>query len=393
MPHDEEILGLKDYKIKEIRRDGGGVALHVRYTGRVACPHCDCTSLRKKDRFVRQLRHETWGQRCTTLHLDSLKFLCLGCGKYFNQRFPGVLPRRRSTEVFRRYIFRQHYDGVNRKRLAIRQKIGQATAERWFQDYIVREVSTMKGELCPTILGIDEHFFTRKKGFATTFCDLKHHKVYDVVLGRSEAALEGYFRSLRGKEKVKVVCIDLSSSYRSLIRKHFPNAKIVADRFHVIRLVNYHFMATWRLLDPVASKSRGLVSLMRRHRKKLKPHQVPMLQDYLDKNPHVKTIYEFKQKLTALLCQKTATAKTCKRYHAPRLIKMIKELKSSGLPQLETLGRTLDSWSQEIACMWRFSKNNGITEGFHNKMETISRMAYGFRNFQNYRLRIRAMCS
>jgi hypothetical protein len=42
--------------------------------------------------------------------------------------------------------------------------------------------------------------------------------------------------------------------------------------------------------------------------------------------------------------------------------------------------------SQEIATMWRFTRNNGITEGFHNKMETISRQAYGFRNFENYRL-------
>jgi transposase len=38
--------------------------------------------------------------------------------------------------------------------------------------------------------------------------------------------------------------------------------------------------------------------------------------------------------------------------------------------------------------MWRFSKTNGITEGFHNKMEMISRRAYGFRNFENYRLRV-----
>jgi transposase len=36
--------------------------------------------------------------------------------------------------------------------------------------------------------------------------------------------------------------------------------------------------------------------------------------------------------------------------------------------------------------MWRFSKSNGITEGFHTKMEMISRRAFGFRNFQNYRL-------
>jgi transposase len=47
---------------------------------------------------------------------------------------------------------------------------------------------------------------------------------------------------------------------------------------------------------------------------------------------------------------------------------------------------------EPIVAMWRFSKTNGITEGFHNKMEMISRRAYGFRNFENYRLRVLTHC-
>ena len=43
--------------------------------------------------------------------------------------------------------------------------------------------------------------------------------------------------------------------------------------------------------------------------------------------------------------------------------------------------------------MWRFTRNNGITEGFHTKMEVLQRQAYGFRNFSNYRLRVGVMCS
>lgn len=57
-----------------------------------------------------------------------------------------------------------------------------------------------------------------------------------------------------------------------------------------------------------------------------------------------------------------------------------------------TLGKTFESWSEELVRMWRFTKNNGITEGFHTKMEMINRRAYGFRNFENYRLRVRALC-
>ena len=54
--------------------------------------------------------------------------------------------------------------------------------------------------------------------------------------------IESTLMSYKGRENVKVVCMDLSSGYRSIVRRCFPRAKIVADRFHVIRLVLYHFM-------------------------------------------------------------------------------------------------------------------------------------------------------
>jgi transposase len=250
----------------------------------------------------------------------------------------------------------------------------------------------MSAEPCPIVLGIDEHFFTKRKGYATTFCDLKNHKVYDVVLGRSERSLDRYLSRLKGKDRVRVVCIDLAGSYRAMIRKHFPNAKIVADRFHVIRIVNHHFLAAWREIDPLASRNRGLLSLMRRHEKNLKPEQKIRLNAYLREQPALRAIYDYKQRLCRLLCKRGATKRIAKRW-IPVLLEYIHKLKHCGIEQLETLGRTLGSWDQEIVAMWRFTKNNGITEGFHNKMETITRQAYGFRNFKNYRLRVRVMCA
>ncbi len=59
---------------------------------------------------------------------------------------------------------------------------------------------------------------------------------------------------------------------------------------------------------------------------------------------------------------------------------------------LRTLAKNLTSWLEPIVAMQRFSKTNGITEGFHNKMEMISRRAYGFRNSENYRLRVLTHC-
>jgi transposase len=72
---------------------------------------------------------------------------------------------------------------------------------------------------------------------------------------------------------------------------------------------------------------------------------------------------------------------------------MIQALKQSPFKQLKTLGKTIYQWQEEIVRMWRFSKSNGITEGFHHKMKLIQRRAYGFRNFENYRLRVKVLCS
>ena len=136
-----------------------------------------------------------------------------------------------------------------------------ATVERWFQDFLRLRAAERSGAPCPPVLGIDEHFFTRRQGYATTFCDLREPQ----GLRRRAGAQRGRAGALSGsvwkaRAEVRVVCMDLASSYRALVRKHFPNARIVADRFHVIRLINHHFLACWRDLDPAGSKNRGLLS-------------------------------------------------------------------------------------------------------------------------------------
>jgi len=388
----EAVTGLPEYEVISIEEVGGCIRIGVRCTGEVSCPDCGDNRLRLKDRRVRRPRHESWGDRHTELELISRKWRCQGCGRTFWQRFPGILPRLRASERFRRSVCQKHFDGISRSRLGRRERISSATIERWFGWFLRLLAGERISRQCPRILGIDEHFFTRRDGYATTFCDLKNHKVHDVVLGRSEASLEGYLRSLEGKDLVEAVCMDLAPGYRALVRKHFPQARIVADRFHVIRTVNHHFLACWREIDPVGAKHRGLVSLMRRHRHNLSIQQHERLSAYLKEHPALEAIYRFKQRLTYLLLAKGRNHKRCQRL-AQRFLSDIAALRCCGFAPLATLGETLYSWREEIACMWRFTRNNGITEGFHTKMEVLQRQAYGFRNFQNYRLRVKVMCS
>jgi transposase len=223
------------------------------------------------------------------------------------------------------------------------------------------------------VLGIDEHFFTRKKGYATTFVDLRKHKVFDVRLGRSELSLSPYLKGLEGRDNVQVMVMDLSETYRSIARRYFPNATIVADRFHVVRLINQHFLKVWQQHDPEGRKNRGLLSLMRRHQWHLKDEQHANLMTYLADYPVLQALYEAKQKLVGFMLLKTVTAHRMKA-KLPGYLELLEQLRDS---PLRALAKTLTSWMEPIVAMWRFSKTNGITEGFHNKMEMISRRAYG----------------
>lgn len=392
MTDSEILLGLPQYEISSIERSGGTITISARYAGPISCPKCGSSQLRSKGWCRRSVRHDDWGFRRGILDLKVRKSRCLGCGHFFRQHVPGVQPYQRASESFQEMVYQQHLDGINRSRLGRRKGIGAATVQRYFLRHLQRRARQDHAPVCPQVLGIDEHFFTRKKGYATTFCDLKNHRIYDVTLGRSEASLEAYFLRLKGKEQVRIVCMDLAAVYRAIVKKQFPNAMIVADRFHVIRLVNHHFLACWRDLDPHGSKNRGLISLMRRHRCNLKPEQEIRLLTYLAEHPALEVVYAFKQRLCDLLLHKHRTRKQCAKL-VPRFLRTILELRQSGLAQLITLGETLQAWSEEIGRMWRFTRSNGITEGFHNKMETISRQAYGFRNFENYRQRVQVLCS
>lgn len=355
------------------------------------CPRCSSSSLKIKAYVVRELKHSIWEGKLLLLHLKVPKIVCKVCKRYFMAHVPGVLPKKRATERFRKEVFELHHGGITQKHLSITHGIGIATVERWYQDFVVYRVNELKGRPCPLVLGIDEHFFTRKKGYATTLVDLKNNKVFNVSLGRSEASLKGFLSQLVERERVQVAVMDLSETYRSLVQKYFPNAKIVADRFHVVRLLNQQFMKIWGLLDPVGRKNRGLLSLLRRHEWNLRPEQIPKLQSYFDEVPGLEEVYRFKQDLMRILLKKHQT-KAEVRDLIPQLLWHLEELLNSPWEPMQTFGKTLQSWLEPIVRMWRFSKNNGITEGFHNKMEMISRRAFGFRNFQNYRLRVIALC-
>ena len=355
------------------------------------CSCCGGERLHSKGRYERRVRHLPWMGLDTELIIACRRYECAGCSRSFVQPLNGVMPGRRSTEPWRKSIYERHDDGICASVLAVRERTAPATVGRIYAQFTERKARERLSLDCPQVLGIDEHTLHKGMRFATTFCDLKQRRVFDISPGRSEAELAGYLQTLRGRERVRVVCIDLSNTYRAMIRRWFPNAAIVADRFHAVRLAGLHLMRVARQLCPQLGWNRSWLGLLRMRSDRLDAQQRVRLRRLFELHPQLEGVYEMKESICRLLCLKHLKAKACKE-HIPQLLQQIKTLGQSGLEAAQTLAKSLSEWIEEIVRMWRFTRNNGITEGFHRKMKLIQRRAYGFRSFNNYRLRVIAQC-
>jgi len=351
MPKTNHILNLPGFTIKSISKYSPAIVEAV-YHRKARCLYCGNKKLRKKDSFLREVKHQLLGIKPMVLRFKAYKFYCPHCQRYFNQRFPGILKHQRATEKLKEQVFHYHNRGVSQKDLAKDIHVGHSTIERWYHKGYVKKNQTILHRHCPTVLGIDEHSFSKKQGYATTFCDLRKHRVFDIVKGRSAKSLNTFLSQLPGKHRVKVICIDLSCSYKSIVKKYFPNAKIVSDRFHVIRLMNYHFLKAYQKIDPDIKYGRKLLGCLRTNPENLSAKQVLARECYLNDNHAIRIIYEFKQQLHQFLMKKTQTKKQCQRL-ITMLLPMIQLLQNSALESLKTFGNTLDEWQEEIVRMWR----------------------------------------
>ena len=273
-------------------------------------------------------------------------------------------------------------EGISNKALAKRYQCSESTIERVIHrcyDEILRQRS--KNPL-PHVLGIDEHSIHKGRKYAVTLVDLRNHSVYEVLEGKSLETILPRIRSMPGADRVKVVCMDLSPTFRSLANRIFPQARVVADRFHVIKLIIEAFLEFCREAEPDIRWKRGITMALRKHRENLTERQRRLLAELFRKNRGIAIAHQFKEKLCRLLRLKGRTRAGCVK-PLRELKRCVDELLHDAPVLFRKLGRTLREWFEPIIRMWRFTRNNGITEGFHRKMKLIQRRAYGFRNFGN----------
>ncbi len=357
------------------------------------CPHCGSECYVHGSRY-RKAKFMNREGAIKDLRIKIKRFKCRSCSITFSQdtRELGIMPYARRNEKLNRAIGKKMSQGLCNKHIAQEFNISTSTVERTLHKVYHQHVKEVSNYSCPLYLGIDEHSIHKGKRYAVTLVDLKNHRVYEVIEGKNTAKLEAALRKLKGREKVKMVCMDLCTQFRSVVQRLFPQAKIVADRFHVIRVIIETLLNYCKEVEPDIRWQRGIINVLRKNNSNLTVKQNQLLEKVLNDKTILRPAYEFKEKLCELLRLKAQTPSNCKK-HLKKLKVLMEKMKYESDIHFKRLYKTMSSWFTPIIRMWRFTLNNGITEGFHRKMKLIQRRAFGFRNFENYRLRVLVECS
>lgn len=227
---------LRNFRVHQTRPTSQGQISYCDYyaPNPVECPRCRAGNVEFYDHYQRRAQFLLKGYEKRELIIKAKRYKCPHCGRVFREPIEGLKPWQRSSTALRTHMAQRYRQGVCNKNIAKEFKVSESTVERIIHERYEAKVKEALNYPAPMVIGIDEHKI-RKRRFATTIVDLKNHRVYDVIVGKSEVKIGSRIRSYPDRMKVKVVCMDLSSPYRSLVQRCFPNAKIVADRFHVIK--------------------------------------------------------------------------------------------------------------------------------------------------------------
>ena len=267
-------------------------------------------------------------------------------------------------------------------------KVSSGFLYKVYFEQIEHKLKERKGVHWPEVLGIDEHFFSRSKGyreFVTMFTDLRKRKMFEVSLGRSNKDLIHQVDKIPGREKVKLISIDMSGTYKSFVKLMFPNAQIISDKFHVLRLLNPAIMSAGKKIVGHRQELKIRRRLLN-SRVNLDYWMRADIDFYLKDKPELKELYQFKEKLFELYRMKGFNKAKLK------LEKLIERMKVSKLEAIKKLGRTLNRWKNEVVNYFRHKLTNAFTEAMNNTGKLVQKQAYGYKSFVNYRLRLLSAC-
>ena len=240
----------------------------------------------------------------------------------------------------------------------------------------------------PYVLSIDE--FKGNAGgekYQTIVTDAKNGKVLDILPNRFESDLIRYFRGFSNKDNVHYFVTDMNPHFKNVASICFPKAKIIADRFHVIRQVMWAMENVRKNEQKMLSEQfrkyfKRSKSLLSKSMKKLKPEEMERLALMFEIAPRLAKAYDLKNKFMAVMNCKSSTE------GRKQLADWLFLAEFQGLPEFAACITAYRNWFQEILNSMDVTFSNGFTEGCNNKTKVLKRVCFGVRNFSRFRNRI-----
>lgn len=325
------------------------------------------------------------------------------CGRStWSERSEQIAPRAVMTERARKALAeRVNIDGDTIAAAATEFGVGWHTANTAVAEHtdpVIDAPGRLEGI---TAIGVDEKRFlnaTPKKRtrFTTQIVGLEGHRVLDVIEGRSRSVL-GDWLIERGEAwcaQIQVATLDPAAGYRAALEEHLPNATLVVDHFHAIKLANTAIDDVRRRVqqdtlghrgrkgDPLYRARRVLLSASER----LSEERFEWMQSLItagDPDGEVGAAWVAKELLRSVY------AATSIAHAKRRLIVFYQHVAEVAVPELTRLARTIERWQEEVLAYHTMGHtSNGRVENLHMLTEKIRRNSHGFTNITNYRRRI-----
>ena len=383
-------FGLVGYTYVRTAYEEGKMIFTIKHNrDKLHCPECRSRDLVLRGSSPRRFRMVPIGSKPIFLDLDVQRVGCRRCNTVRQVELGFADSRFSYTRAFERYVLElSKYMTI--LDVARHLHVSWDTIKDIQKHYLTKKFSR------PSLkdlryMAIDEIAVSKGHRYLTVVLDLETGAVIFVGDGKGADALEPFWKRLRHcPARVEAVAIDMSPAYMSAVMDHLPQATIVFDHFHVVKLFNDKLSDLRRDLYREAKDQlhkdvlKGTRWLLLKNPSNLdeKKGEKERLEEALRMNQPLYTAYYLKEDLREVWTQPG------KKQAEKVLDEWIQKASSSEIAMLKTLAKTLTAYRSGILAYYDFPLSTGPLEGTNNKIKTMKRQAYGFRDMEFFKLKI-----
>lgn len=380
---------IKGYDYVRTQYDGGKIRFTIQHRShRLRCVVCGSHDVICRGQTERTFRAPPMGSKPVEITLAVQRVECRRCGRIRQAKIDFADPRRRYTRSFERYALElsRHMTILDvANHLGVSWDVIKDIQKRFLRRRFSKpKLSGLRW------IAIDEISIGRGHHYLTVVLDLESGVVVFVGQGKGAEALDPFWRRLRSsKANVEAVAMDMSPAYISAVSTNLPNAVIVFDRFHIIKLFNDKLSNFRRWLQSTLTEEcqaalKGTRWLILKNPENLDEDkgELERLERALRLNKPLATAYYMREELRLLWFQED------KESAGEFLDLWCRTAETSGVHMLHNFARTLQKHRAGILAWYDYPISTGPLEGTNNKIQTMKRQAYGYRDEEFFRLKI-----